>query len=462
MRMLKNYTLIFAGFLTLGLLVTACKDKPQTVPAEQNLVSNYDYKVVHGWNELFLEIERYAAGYRPAAAPRALAYLGFSAYESTVSGMPEYQSLANLYSGLSIPQVQDGAEYHWPTVVNASYAYLMAKFFPNASPDRFAKIATLENSNNAQYQSEVSAEVFQRSQAHGRAVAAAVWEWSKTDGGHDYYLTPFGTTYNWQDHFDGNGDWVPTVPGPNKPMYPDWGRVRTWALPDGAKICKPPVPFSENPQSAFYAQALEVYAQHIPTPSYEGEWIGEFWSDDLVNLTFSPGPRWIAIADQVFANENANLEKTIVTCAKTGMALSDAAVGCWNSKYYYNLERPSSYIQRVIDPNWKPILNNPLTGDIGFTPAFPAYPSGHSTMGGAGAEAIASEFGYSYAMTDHCHENRTEFIGTPRSFGSLYEMAQENAWSRVPLGVHFRMDSEEGVRYGTVIGRYVEDLPWKK
>ncbi|HNM27605.1 MAG TPA: hypothetical protein PKL15_19305, partial [Saprospiraceae bacterium] len=87
---------------------------------------------------------------------------------------------------------------------------------------------------------------------------------------------------------------------------------------------------------------------------------------------------------------------------------------------------------------------------------------GHATFGAAGAEAIASEFGYAYSMTDRCHEGRSEFIGTPRSFGSLYEMAQETGWSRVPLGVHFRMDSEEGVRYGTVIGRHVNDLPWKK
>ena len=83
-------------------------------------------------------------------------------------------------------------------------------------------------------------------------------------------------------------------------------------------------------------------------------------------------------------------------------------------------------------------------------------------MGGAGAEALASVFGYAYSMTDRCHENRSEFNGTPRTFGSLYEMAQENAWSRVPLGVHLRQDCEEGVRFGTVIGRKVNALPWKK
>lgn len=83
-------------------------------------------------------------------------------------------------------------------------------------------------------------------------------------------------------------------------------------------------------------------------------------------------------------------------------------------------------------------------------------------MGAAGAEALTSVFGYAYGMTDKCHENHNEFLGMPRTFGSLFEMAQENAWSRVPLGVHFRLDSEEGVRHGTFIAREVNKLPWKK
>jgi len=151
-----------------------------------------------------------------------------------------------------------------------------------------------------------------------------------------------------------------------------------------------------------------------------------------------------------------------VANAKVGIALHDAGIGCWNSKYYYNLERPQTYINRLIDPTWKPNLDNPLTGDKGITPSFPAYPSGHATFSSASAEVLASVFGYSYGMTDNCHKNRPEFSGYPRTYSSFYEMALENAWSRVPLGVHFRMDAEEGVRYGTEIGRTVNRLPWKK
>ena len=83
-------------------------------------------------------------------------------------------------------------------------------------------------------------------------------------------------------------------------------------------------------------------------------------------------------------------------------------------------------------------------------------------MGGAGAEALSSVFGYAYSMTDNCHLGRTEFEGTPRTFGSFYEMAVENSWSRVLLGVHFKMDCEEGVNHGIRIARKVNALPWKK
>lgn len=461
MKLLKNYTtLLLATLCATALFVPSCKDGGGYVP-EGNVVKKYDYKVVRDWNEVFLQTERYAAGYRPGPAPRALAYMGLSAYEACITGMPDFNSLASLYNGLNIP-APSADDYYWPAVVNASYAHLMPLFFPNAAANLKQSWADLENQYNAKAIAEVGQDVFNRSQQYGQAVAEAVWQYAKTDPiGHDHYLDPF-QGYDWQAHYTKDGDWKPTFPGPGKPMGGVWGGARTFALSQADKLCKPPLPYSVSTTSDLYSQALEVYAQNTPALSYEDEWVSEFWSDDLVNLTFSPGPRWMAIGDQVLAAENSTLETAVYMVAKVGMALNDASVGCWYSKYAYNIERPQTYINRLIDPNWKPALFNPLTGEEGITPSFPAYPSGHSTMGAAGAETLASIFGYSYAMTDHCHENRTEFEGKPRSFGSFFEMEQENAWSRVPLGVHFRMDSEEGVRFGTVIGRKVNALPWKK
>ena len=463
MHFLKIYTLPLCSLLLGSLfLIPSCKNADPEPTANIELVRDQPNNVVYDWNQLFLEIERYAAGYRPGPAPRAIAYLGLAEYEGCISGMPEFKSIASLYVGLNIPEPESGKQYHWPSVVNATRAYLMPRFFSAASASHLQSITAMEAFYDDRAKQEVGTEVWSRSKDYGKLVAAAVWEYSKTDAvGHNHFLDPF-QGYNWQEHYSKDGDWKPTFPGPGKPMGGIWGNARTFAIGESDKICRKPLTYSTSQTSDLYSQALEVYAQNTPSLSYEDEWVGEFWSDDLVNLTFSPGPRWLAIGNQVLKAEESNLETAIFMTVKMGIALNDASVGCWKSKFHYNVERPQTYINRVIDPNWVPALYNPLTGEEGVTPSFPAYPSGHSTMGGAGAEILGDVFGYAYSMTDRCHENRTEFEGVPRAFGSFYEMAQENAWSRVPLGVHFRMDSEEGVRFGTVIGRKVNDLPWKE
>jgi hypothetical protein len=50
----------------------------------------------------------------------------------------------------------------------------------------------------------------------------------------------------------------------------------------------------------------------------------------------------------------------------------------------------------------------------------------------------------------------------PRSFKSFNEMSKENAYSRIPLGVHYRMDCEEGFRIGKIVGQKTNNFAWKK
>ena len=126
-----------------------------------------------------------------------------------------------------------------------------------------------------------------------------------------------------------------------------------------------------------------------------------------------------------------------------GLALNDVTVMVWASKYFYNMERPDTYIKRNINKNWEPL--HP-------TPNFPAYPSGHATFGAAAGEILKSIFGNKISITDRSHEDNKEFIGTPRSFNSFDKMILENATSRLYLGVHYRMDCDEGLRLGKIIG----------
>jgi len=41
------------------------------------------------------------------------------------------------------------------------------------------------------------------------------------------------------------------------------------------------------------------------------------------------------------------------------MAVNDAFISCWKTKYQYNLVRPVTYVRRLIDPDWLPLLTTP-------------------------------------------------------------------------------------------------------
>lgn len=450
-------------FSLLLLTLPSCKknqdDLTDASPEVSAPVNSYDDRVIDDWQSLILKIERNANGYHPCPTARMLAYTGIGAYESVVSGMPDYKSIAFLYPGLKIPLVEQDKAYHFPSVLNNYYALILKHFFANVQQSDQLAIDSLENFFNTFYSTSVDTLVFERSKAYGAAVANAVWNYSTSDAiGHDKYTDPRPLSYAPPV---GNGKWQPTPPGNEAALFPYWGSTRNFAITSSEKICRPPLPYSTSPSSTFYAQAIDVYNK-TTLQTAEQQWIAEFWSDDVPGLTFSTPARWIAITNQVIEIEFSSLERAVLLSMKMGIAINDATVAAWSSKYYYSVERPQTYIHEVLmHPNWE-IFDLTSTNFLSSTPSYPGYPSAHAVIGAAAAEVLTSVFGDNYQFTDRCHQNRNAFNGTPRSFNSFYEMAEENAISRVYLGVNFPMDCSEGVRFGYEIGKKVNALPYKK
>jgi membrane-associated phospholipid phosphatase len=70
--------------------------------------------------------------------------------------------------------------------------------------------------------------------------------------------------------------------------------------------------------------------------------------------------------------------------ALANVAMADAGLASWDTKYFYQYWRPVTAIRLLRDPNFYP-LGAQATNTAGpnFTPPFPAYTSGHATFGGA-------------------------------------------------------------------------------
>jgi len=135
----------------------------------------------------------------------------------------------------------------------------------------------------------------------------------------------------------------------------------------------------------------------------------------------SPGMRWIElIADRV-RDGRVPVPQAWQHVALLPVAIYDATVAAWDSKYAHNRPRPS-----VADSSVKPAL---------AVPNSPSYPSEHAVVAGA-AEVVLSHF----------------FPGEADAFKRL---AEEAGRSRLYAGLHYPTDVIDGLELGRAVGRKV-------
>ena len=398
-------------------------------------------QIVATWYRLTLELVRHTPTYTPPVASRALAYIGIGAYEALASGMPDrYASLAGQLTGLAaLPRRASGQDHDNAVVLNAVFDVLVHDLFANTGPTGQHAMKTLSERLAAQAATDVSEPVAATSKAYGTELATAILDWSRADGGAVVENMGFPAKYALSPE---PGHWLPTskIVLQQAPLLPDWGKNRPFAMRDIATcVSADPTPYSEEPGSAFYKEAMEVY-ETSKALTKEQTFIARFWSDDAM-LSFTPPGHWVAILNQVVEEKQLGIMDHVDGLARIGVAMADAFIGCWNAKFHYDTIRPISYIKKVIDAKWEPLLN---------TPPFPEYPSGHSVQSAAAASVLTALFGESYGFTDHSPTPD----GVPeRSFASFNAAADEAAISRLYGGIHFRPAIEKGQELGRCIAQ---------
>ena len=415
-------------------------------PASARPTSAYSASVATEWFSLALQLTQQTPGFSPPVASRAMAYLGLALYESVVPGMADNISLAGQLNELSsLPWAQPDEVLHWPAVANAALATMTRMMFGNASAENKARVDLLERDMALKYSqdfnpSALTPDISNRSETFGKLMAMALMTWARTDGGHEAWGPPRRGQLNYVPP-SGTGQWSATPPAFAAPLLPRWGDNRTSVL-NSAKDCPAPAPppYSEETSSTFYQAAQEVYRVSNQA-TQEQRQIALYWADDP-GKTPTPAGHWVFIANDLLKLRKASLAQAAQTLARLNLAMADAFIAAWATKYTLNVLRPVTYVQLVIDSAWVPSLMH--------TPPFPEYPSGHSVQSSAAAHVLAQEFAAQGSFIDNTHNDRG---WGPRSFSSFQAAADEAAHSRLYAGIHFGF----GVTGGQAQGRCVAD-----
>lgn len=402
-------------------------------------------EVLRGWWRLVLELTRHTPTYSPPVASRAFALIALSAFEASADGASGLRSLAGRLASLAPPPPRPAGPLPEAPLLHGALAASVAALFANTGPTGQRAMAAMTRRLGAAAAEGADPAAAARAEAHGRAVAAHVLGWAASDGG--AVVENLGFPQSWPPP-SGPGAWIPTsrIALQQAPLLPLWGANRPFALPDG-KACPaaPPPPYSEDPSSAFFAEAREVHeVSRALTPEQAA--IARFWSDDPM-LSPTPPGHWIAIALGCLGDRGATVADHLDALVRLSVAMADAFIACWRDKYRHDLLRPVTFIRRHIDPTWEPLL---------ITPPFPEFPSGHSTQSGAAAAVLTAAFGEGFAFTDRTHE---EDGMEARAFPSFAAAAREAALSRLYGGIHFRAAIELGLAQGACVGAHAAALP---
>jgi len=432
--------LTVGGSLSAGLF-SGCHSDAYKTQAE-------DPEVLHRGMRRITDIMRHDI-FSPPVASRIYAYSAAAAYEALRPGYPGYRSLAGQVNGLKpTPEPEAGQEYCFPL---ASVTALMKVgrhlVFSEWSMD------DLKDSVFADFKRmNIPQDVYQRSVAYGEAVADHIIAWSKND---NYAQTRSLPKFTIDAKTPAR--WVPTPPQHADALEPYWKDIRPWVL-DSARHFKPnpPIPYSEDRKSAFYQAALEVYELSKNLGEAERE-TALYWDCNPFEMTtaghlmialkkISPTGHWINITAHACRKANASLPQVAEAYALVSLAIADAFISCWAEKYTSKLLRPETYINRHIDPDWRPFIESP---------PFPEHTSGHSTISAAAATVLTQLLGENFSFTD---STEVEFGMKPRTFASFYEAADQAAISRLYGGIHYRHGNESGRLNGRQVGQYV----WEK
>lgn len=276
----------------------------------------------------------------------------------------------------------------------------------------------------------------QQGRAIGRQVAQAVLEWRQDDGwpaviapDPGYVLPAFP------------GLWQPTPAAFSPATFTFYRDVRPFGLLNGTQFLPPPPP---TLTSARYAADLnevkEVGSVDSATRTHEETLLAELFAG--VNTTTGFMSVWNNVARDTAIAQGLSLVDTARLFALINVGIHDGLQTSFTSKFVYGLWRPVTAIRRAdedlndatdADVNWTPLL---------VTPPYPTYAGNAACLSAAAARSIALVFGPHEIPFSVTWVRTGGLPDETRHYAGVWQLADEQARSRVYGGIHFQFDSD--------------------
>jgi membrane-associated phospholipid phosphatase len=203
---------------------------------------------------------------------------------------------------------------------------------------------------------------------------------------------------------------VPIWAQPAAQLEPGAGTWKTWAISSGKDYRVPPPPdAAATKNELLWLHGLVGQSDPSIAPQVR------FWDAG------SPAYRWIDLISNRFLSGQNTTTYPHRVYAYVAMAMYDATVATWDSKYAYNRPRPS-----VADPTLQTTLP---------TPQSPSYPSEHAATAAAAAAVLSYFF--------------------PNEASSFQALAEEAARSRLYAGLQYPSDYFAGLDLGRQVAARV-------
>jgi membrane-associated phospholipid phosphatase len=351
----------------------------------------------------------------PPYSSRAYAYVAVAIYDAAVSAaywQRKYERESPSEDALFEPPAQASYPSEHAAIAGAA-SRVLAYLFPEQPAER------LDQDAGEAARSRVVAGVGYPSDVRaglklGRQVAERVIARAKTDGislEWDGDRPPHTPAY-----------WDPPPGSAARPVEPMAGRWHTWVMRSGHQFRAPPPPPYGSPRFRKSVQRL-IDVRDSLTPRQER--LTRFWAG--AEGTSLPAGIWEGVIVNYLRDRDLAVARAARVFALASVAMADAGVAAWDTKYAYWYPRPANAIRELgVDPAWRPFIS---------TPFFPAYVSGHATYSGAVAQVLSHLF--------------------PEDADTWHRNARQAAASRIWGGIHWPVDSSEGLIMGRMIGDLV-------